>query len=77
VNARNPFEPIEAGAPGVAVWAYRGRPVFRYAHDLRPGDYNGDDNGFGTTGAGLMQARPILAYMDAGVGAPVLVLTNE
>lgn len=77
VNPFNPFEPVVAGQSGVAVWAYRGRPVFRYAGDLRPGDYNGDDNGFGTTGAGLMQARPILAYADARVGVPVLVLTKE
>lgn len=76
INPRNPFEPVEAGA-GVAVWAYRGRPVFTYAHDLRPGDYNGDDHGFGTTGAGLMQARPILAYRDSRVGAPVLTLNDE
>lgn len=77
INPRNPFEPVEAGAAGIAVWAYRGRPVFTYAHDLRPGDYNGDDNGFGTTGAGLMHARPILAYRDRRVGAPVLVLNDE
>src|SRR5690606_32950765 len=48
INPGNPFEPVAAGTRGVAVWAYRGRPVFTYAHDLRPGDYNGDDNGFGT-----------------------------
>ncbi|HEY5756122.1 MAG TPA: hypothetical protein VIU34_09870 [Steroidobacter sp.] len=77
VNSRNPFEPVDGGTSGVAVWAYRGRPVFTYVNDLRPGDYNGDDNGFGTTGAGLMQARPILAYTDSHVGKPVLVLTNE
>lgn len=76
VNADHPFEPLDAGAEGIAVWAYRGRPVFTYANDLRPGDYNGDDHGFGTTGVGLMQARPILAYTASRVGAPVLVLND-
>jgi predicted lipoprotein with Yx(FWY)xxD motif len=27
------------------VWAYRGRPVFTYAHDVEPGDINGHDHG--------------------------------
>lgn len=77
VNPRNPFEPVTADSGSAVVWAYRGRPVFTYANDRRPGDYNGDDNGFGTTGDGLMQARPILAYADERVGAPVMMLSKS
>lgn len=72
INPVHPWRLLEPGARGMSVWAYRGRPVFTYAHDLRPGDYNGDDHGFGTTGSGQMQARPILAYAADQVGAPVL-----
>lgn len=32
---------IIARSDGIRQWAYRGRPVFRYAHDLTPGDANG------------------------------------
>lgn len=28
----------------VTIWAYRGRPVFSYARDVRPGDCNGQNN---------------------------------
>jgi len=72
INASHPWRPVESGRPGIEVWAYRGRPVFTYAFDVRPGDYNGDDHGFGTTGSGQMQARPILAYAAQKVGKPVL-----
>ena len=33
-------KPGETGA--LRVWAYRGRPVYTYAGDSGPGDYNGD-----------------------------------
>jgi predicted lipoprotein with Yx(FWY)xxD motif len=41
INPRHPWRPVEKGAQGMRVWAYRGRPVFTYSNDLRPGDYNG------------------------------------
>jgi hypothetical protein len=42
VNPANGHEakPGETGA--LRVWAYRGRPVYTYAGDSQPGDYNGD-----------------------------------
>jgi hypothetical protein len=33
----------EAGA--TQVWAYRGRPVYTYGEDMKPGDANGDNYG--------------------------------
>lgn len=30
------------GVPTVRAWAYRGRPVYTYYEDQKPGDYNGD-----------------------------------
>jgi predicted lipoprotein with Yx(FWY)xxD motif len=41
INPRHPWQPLDKGAEGVRVWAYRGRPVFTYANDWRVGDYNG------------------------------------
>lgn len=64
VNPANPFAPL-VGGRGQRVWAFKGRPVFTYAHDRIPGDFYGDDHGFGTTGAGQMQARPIPAQAYA------------
>jgi len=36
-------KPGDAGA--MQVWAYRGRPVYTYGDDLKPGDANGDNYG--------------------------------
>lgn len=41
INPRHPWKPLDKDAPGLNVWAYRGKPVFTYARDVRPGDYNG------------------------------------
>jgi len=36
----------KSGDPGaIQVWAYRGRPVYTYGDDLKPGDANGDNYG--------------------------------
>lgn len=39
-----PWGPVRAaeGSDGMRVWAYRGRPVFTYADDRRPGDTDGE-----------------------------------
>jgi predicted lipoprotein with Yx(FWY)xxD motif len=71
INPKNPFQPVE-GNQGIPVWAYRGRPLFTYAHDTLAGDFYGDDHGFGTTGAGQMQARPIPAHAFAPANQPVM-----
>jgi predicted lipoprotein with Yx(FWY)xxD motif len=71
IDPRNPFQPPEPGK-GERVWAYRGHLVFTYAQDVLPGDFYGDDHGFGTTGDGQMQARPIPAYAHAPIGKPVV-----
>lgn len=71
INPRNPFQPPEPGK-GVRVWAYRGHAVFAYAQDVLPGDFYGDDHGFGTTGDGQMQARPIPAYSHGPIGKPIV-----
>jgi predicted lipoprotein with Yx(FWY)xxD motif len=70
INPKNPFQPVEG--EGIAVWAYRGRPLFTYVHDTLPGDFYGDDHGFGTTGSGQMQARPIPAHAFAPARQPVM-----
>jgi predicted lipoprotein with Yx(FWY)xxD motif len=73
INPRHPFKAPTA-ADQARVWAYRGRPVFTYAGDALPGDFYGDDHGFGTTGAGQLQARPIPAYAHAPARRPVVAL---
>lgn len=35
----------EAEADAIQVWAYRGRPVYTYGGDAKPGDVNGDATG--------------------------------
>ena len=70
VNPKNPFAPLSGR--GVRVWAFKGRPVFTYAHDHLPGDFYGDDHGFGTTGYGQMQARPIPAQTYGPANPPVM-----
>lgn len=73
IDPRHPFRPVERGK-GVRAWAYRGRPVFTYAHDKLPGDYYGDDQGFAISGDG-MQARPIAAYgRSSEARKPVMAL---
>jgi predicted lipoprotein with Yx(FWY)xxD motif len=58
INPRHPWRAIDRGQQGLRVWAYRGMPVFTYAHDFKPGDYNGN-NWLPEAG---MHAQPILAY---------------
>jgi predicted lipoprotein with Yx(FWY)xxD motif len=41
INPRNPWQALDKGTEGVRVWAYRGRPLFTNANDLRVGDFNG------------------------------------
>lgn len=76
INPDNPYAPVVAGR-GQAVWAYKGRPVFTYAGDVLPGDFYGDDHGFGTTGFGQMQARTIPAQAFApDVRPPALTIAR-
>ena len=76
INPANPFAPVVGG--GQRVWAYKGRPVFTYAGDRLPGDFYGDDHGFGTTGAGQMQARPIPAQAFAPqIRPPVMAVARS
>jgi predicted lipoprotein with Yx(FWY)xxD motif len=75
INPWHPFLPPE-GDSGIAVWAFRGRPVFTYAGDTLPGDFYGDDQSFAISGDG-MQARPIPAYgRGVKAGSPVVTLSD-
>ena len=76
VNPKNPFAPLKAGK-GTRVLTYYGRPVFTYVHDTLPGDFYGDDHGFGTTGNGQMQARPIPAHHHGPGQLPVMIVTPK
>jgi predicted lipoprotein with Yx(FWY)xxD motif len=42
IDPRSGHEAKSTDAGAQRVWAYRGRPVYTYAGDLKPGDYNGD-----------------------------------
>ena len=42
-NTDRAAQPGQAGA--LHVWAYRGRPIWTYAGDHQPGDYEGNGNG--------------------------------
>lgn len=42
IDPDNPIKPLEGQAVGVRVWAYKGRPLFTYAKDHRPGETKGD-----------------------------------
>lgn len=41
INPRHPWRAVAKGAQGLSVWAYKGRPVFTYAGDSKPGDMHG------------------------------------
>jgi predicted lipoprotein with Yx(FWY)xxD motif len=75
IDPRQPWSTTD-GARGMRVWAYRGRPVFTYVGDTLPGDFYGDDHGFGTTGSG-MQARPIPAMGFAEARPPVVMIAGS
>jgi predicted lipoprotein with Yx(FWY)xxD motif len=60
INRRHPWQVTDKSSEQLSVWAYRGRPVFTYAHDLKPGDHNANT---ASDGAGaVMYARLLLAY---------------
>jgi predicted lipoprotein with Yx(FWY)xxD motif len=44
IDPANPLVPVQGPNAGVAVWAFKGSPVFTYARDLAPGDLNGTGN---------------------------------
>ena len=60
INPRHPWKPTTS-TERLTVWAFRGRPLFTYAHDLRPGDYNAyfPDDGALTVG---VYAETVRAY---------------
>lgn len=58
INGAHPFKPLREGGQGLAVWAYRGRPVFTFAEDQSPDDTHGEFDFFST----VMTALPIYAF---------------
>jgi hypothetical protein len=42
-NTGHRAQPNQQGA--LYVWAYRDRPVYTYAHDREPGDFQGNNTG--------------------------------
>ncbi|WP_027532941.1 hypothetical protein [Bradyrhizobium sp. WSM3983] len=62
INPRHPFRAIEKDSQGVNVWAYRGRPVFTYEGDRRPGDCNAWEVNNNQTQGSQMKASPVMAY---------------
>jgi predicted lipoprotein with Yx(FWY)xxD motif len=58
INPAHPFKPLTKGEPGLAIWTYRGRPVFTFAEDERPDDMLGEFDSLST----VMSALPIYAF---------------
>lgn len=58
INPAHPFKPLKGGEQGLAIWTYRGRPVFTFAEDQRPDDTNGEFDFYST----VMSALPIYAF---------------
>lgn len=58
LNPAHPFKPPKKGEPGLAIWTYRGRPVFTFAEDERPDDMHGEFDDAAT----VMTALPIYAF---------------
>jgi predicted lipoprotein with Yx(FWY)xxD motif len=60
IDPRHPWKAADRMTHGLSVWAYRGRPVFTYVQDFRPGDEHGP--GDSEDGVDTMFARILLAY---------------
>ena len=58
INPSHPFKPLKEGEQGIPVWTYRGRLVFTFAGDQKPGDVYGEFDFFST----MMSAVRIEAF---------------
>jgi predicted lipoprotein with Yx(FWY)xxD motif len=64
INPRNPLQ--RADSAGVRVWAYRGKPLFTYAGDDRPGEVNGEP--YTISVRSQMMASTVPAYTSNAAG---------